>query len=125
MRQVIIETEHEVIYISGTLRANHWLAIKTTAYLVYASHPLGVTLDFGGIKGVCSGGEDTFADAVADIERHALPFTLAHVPADVAAQMGRRAENPVFSRGAKGVEERRIRQAIYSEAWWQRLWGAI
>lgn len=121
---MIIETEGEVIYISGVLRANQWPAIKTTAYLAYASYPMGVTLDFGGVTRVSSAGECTFLDALTDIERQGLPFALTCVPMEVAARLRQRTGKVYDSRGAEGTEERRIRQAICSEAWWQKLWGA-
>ncbi len=123
-RNVIIETDQEVIYISGALRANHWPAIRTTAYLVYASYPLGVTLDFAGIQCVSPMGEATFANALADIERHALPFALAYVPSDVAARLRQGTERILPAPCANMTEERHIRQAIFSDAWWQKLWGA-
>ena len=120
---MIIETDQEVIYISGALRANHWPAIRTTAYLVYASYPLGVTLDFAGIQCVSPMGEATFANALADIERHALPFALAYVPSEVAARLRQRTSESQLYPGNL-PDERRIRQAIFSDAWWRKLWGA-
>ena len=123
-RNVIIETNREVIYISGALRANQWPAIKTTAYLVYESYPLGVTLDFTGIKCVSEVGEDTFVDALADIERYALPFALTRVPSEVAARLRQSAEERLPQYCSEEAKERHIRQAIFSEAWWQKLWGS-
>ncbi len=121
---MIIETDHEVIYMSGALRANQWPAIKTTAYLVYASYPMGVTLDFGGVRCVSVGGESTFLDALADIERHELPFALSRVPPEVAARLQQKMGNFSDSRRPDAGEESRIRQAIGSETWWRKLWGA-
>jgi anti-anti-sigma regulatory factor len=119
---MIIETHKEVVYVSGSLRTNQWSAIKTAAYLVYASYPHGVVLDFAGVSLLSRLGETTFSDAVRDIERQQLPFVLVHLPADVKTQLE---EGRLHGYIAETLETKHIRQAIFSDAWWQRLWGIL
>jgi anti-anti-sigma regulatory factor len=116
---MVIENCREVIYVTGTLCANQWPAIKTLAILVSLRYPEGVVIDFSGVRWVSMSGESTLIAAMDDIEQQDLPFALVNLSSSVQTTL-----TTSVSRRLEALSEaRRISLAIFSETWWKRLWG--
>jgi anti-anti-sigma regulatory factor len=116
---MVIETSREVVYVSGSLCANQWPVIKTTACLVYEEYPGGVVIDFSGVRYLSEMGEHTFIEAAADIERHRLPFFLTKLPHRAKSLLS-------FAESDFAYEEAnrlRLPRDLNLETWWDRIWG--
>jgi anti-anti-sigma regulatory factor len=105
---MVVEDRRQIVYVSGSLRANQWPVIRTTAYLVYERYPLGVAIDFSGVRWVSAAGESTLIAALHEIEQHTLPFTLLNFSSAVEPLLSA----SVSRRLAEGTEQ-----------WWNRLCG--
>ena len=121
---MVIEACENTVYVSGVLHTNHWSAIKNMVDLISASCPCGVWVDFGNVIFFSELGERTVSEALCDIENRDFPITLINLPPQVKTRI------ESFSSGCRAEhdpsdETRRIHAAIYSERWWQRLWGAV
>jgi anti-anti-sigma regulatory factor len=127
---MVIEACEDVVYVSGALHTNHWSAIKNMVDLISAGYPCGVMVDFGNVTFFSKLGIMTFSEALCDIENRGLPITLVNLPPSIqifseafsseSCQSDSRQEYY-----AETEEARRIYTAIYSETWWQRLWGTL
>ena len=84
--------------------------IRTSALLLFELYPLGIVIDFSGVKWVSAQGEYTIVAAIDEIERQQLPFLMLNLSASVAPQLS----SHVSRRLAAG-----------SELWWDRLCGAV
>ncbi|HLJ57816.1 MAG TPA: hypothetical protein VKT77_22455 [Chthonomonadaceae bacterium] len=107
---MFIETRRNIVSVSGSLRGDQWPVLRTSAYLAYECHPLGIVIDFSGVSRVVAGGEATLASALEEIDRQRLPFVLLNFPTFAQSLMA-----PELCR----------RLAAGSERWWNRLSGAI
>jgi len=105
---MVIEDKNQVVYVSGSLRIDQWPVIRTTAFLVYERYPLGIIIDFSGVRWVSSAGESTLIAAINEIEQHSLPFTLVTFSSTTEALL-----SPSVSR----------RLAEGAERWWNRMHG--
>ena len=116
---MVIETNREVVYVSGSLCANQWPVIKTTACLVCEEHPGGVVIDFSGVRYLSEMGEHTFIEAAADIERHRLPFFLTKLPCRARSLLSPSSSCP----HQEEANRLRLPRDLNLETWWNRIWG--
>ena len=105
---MVIEERHNVVAVSGALTRSQWPIIRTTAFLVYERIGSGVIIDFSGVRWLSSAGESTLIDAMNEIERCRLPFTILTVSNSAAALLS----DSVARRLTFGTER-----------WWSRMWG--
>src|SRR5262249_27802956 len=116
---MVIETRHEVVYISGSISTDLWPAIRTTASLVAESFPDRVVIDFSEVQWISRSGEITLAAALEEIEQNQLPFVLVNLSSEMLDLL----PVSVSIRIKDMSESRRMVEAIGSETWWNRLWG--
>src|SRR5947209_101272 len=105
-RHMVIESRNNIVCVSGSLRSNQWQVIRTSAFLAYERYPLGIVIDFSGVRWVSAAGEGTLVAAIDEIEQRRLPFALLNVSSAVEPQL-----SPHVSR----------RLEAGSERWWNRL----
>ena len=105
---MVIEDRRQIIYVSGSLRSNQWPVIRTTAHLVFEHYPLGIAIDFSGVRWVSAAGEATIVAAMNEIDDHNLPFALLNFSSVVEPLIS----HSVSQRLARGTE-----------VWWNRLCG--
>ena len=106
---MFIESRNNIVCVSGSLRSNQWHVIRTSACCVYELYPLGIVIDFSGVRWISAAGENTLIAAIDEIELHRLPFLLLNFSSDV---------DPLLST----YLSRRL--AAGSERWWNRLSGS-
>jgi len=105
---MVIENRNNIVCVSGSLRCNQWPVIRTSAFLLFELYPLGIAIDFSGVRWVSAAGESTLINAIDEIELHRLPFVLLNISASVEPLL-----SPYVSR----------RLAAGAERWWNRLTG--
>ncbi len=107
---MVIEIRDNVVCVSGSLRGNQWAVIRTSAFLAFELHPLGIVIDFSGVKWISAAGESTLITAIDEIELHRLPFVLLNVLPAVS---------PLLSSSLT----RRLDAG--SECWWNHMYGLV
>ena len=121
---MVIETRANVVLVSGEVYGNAWAAIRTAADYVYADYPQGVIIDFTGLRCLTEQAEAFLLDAFYDIEWHGLPFLLTHLEPALQARLESLAPKRHLLSIEEITETQRINRAIFSEAWWEKLWGS-
>ena len=121
---MVIETNGNVIYVSGSLRTNQWPTIKAAAYLILREIPNGVVLlDCAGLRTISAEGRETFVDALRDMEARRLPLRVANLPERLQAQLEAVSGGRLHAHLAETPETARITQIVSSAEWWHRLLG--
>ena len=56
---MFIESRNNIVCVSGSLRSNQWHVIRTSACCVYELYPLGIVIDFSGVRWISPAPHET------------------------------------------------------------------
>ncbi|CCW34542.1 STAS domain-containing protein [Chthonomonas calidirosea] len=104
---MIIETQDDVVRLSGSLRQNQWPTIRAVAGMLLHDHPEGIIIDCANLQDISEEGAKTFLEAMRDIEAAGKRIIVANLPEHVLNVIksvpGIRSQLPI----ANSVEEAR------------------
>ena len=120
---MIVSTHEDVVCLSGRLQANQWPAIKAVAVMLLREHPVGVVIDCREMQAISPEGIATLLEALEDIRTTPLPFAMANLPSHIETELKKATQGRFHGPLSESVESARMTRAIFSQLWWERLWG--
>lgn len=104
---MIIETQEDVVRLSGSLHKNQWPTIRAVAGMLLHDYPEGIIVDCANLQDISEEGAKTFLEAMRDIEAAGRRIIVANLPENVLSVIknvpGIRSQLPI----AHSIEEAR------------------